>query len=78
MQVVLNLPDINIKIEELKLLLAVKLLEGGIISLGKASEIVGYNEMAFSEILLKRGISPSKYENLNEFFDLSVSLVDQP
>jgi predicted HTH domain antitoxin len=65
MQVVLNLPDINIKIEELKLLLAVKLLEEGIISLGKASEIVGYNEKTFSEILLKRGISPIKYETLD-------------
>jgi predicted HTH domain antitoxin len=78
MHVVLNLPDINIKIEELKLSLAVKLLEEGIISPGKASEIVGYNEKTFSEILLKRGISPIKYENLDEFFDLSVSLVDQP
>lgn len=65
MQVVLNLPDINIKIEELKLLLAIKLLEEGIISLGKASEIVGYTERTFSEILLKRGISPIKYEDLD-------------
>jgi predicted HTH domain antitoxin len=65
MQVVLNLPEINIKIEELKLLLAIKLLEEGIISLGKASEIVGYNEKTFSEILLKRGIFPIKYEDLD-------------
>jgi len=72
MQVVLNLPDINIKIEELKLLLAIKLLEEGIISLGKASEIVGYNEKAFSEILLKRGISPIKYENLDLRFTETV------
>jgi predicted HTH domain antitoxin len=65
MQVVLNLPEINVKVEELKVLLAIKLLEGGIISLGKASEIVGYSERTFSEILLKKGISPIKYESLD-------------
>ncbi len=65
MQVVLNLPDINVKVEELKILLAIKLLEEGIISLGMAAEIVGYNERAFSEILLKKGISPLKYEYLD-------------
>jgi len=65
MQVVLNLPEINVKVEDLKVLLAIKLLEEGIISLGKAAEIVGYSERTFSEILLKKGISPLKYENLD-------------
>ncbi|UCH93310.1 MAG: UPF0175 family protein [Candidatus Aminicenantes bacterium] len=65
MQVVLDLPDVNIKKEELKILLAIKLLEEGIVSLEKAAEIAGYSEQTFSEILLKKGISPIKYDNLN-------------
>jgi len=65
MQVVLNLPDINIKIEELKILLSIKLFEEGIISLGKAAEIVGYSEKTFSEILLGKGISPIDYEDMD-------------
>jgi predicted HTH domain antitoxin len=65
MQVVLDLPDVNIKKEELKILLAIKLFEEGIVSLGKAAEIVGYSEQTFSKILLKRGISPIKYDDLN-------------
>jgi len=62
---VLELPDINIDNEELRLLLAIKLLEEKKVSLGKASEIASYTERAFSEILLKRGISPIKYEDIN-------------
>lgn len=65
MQVVLNLPEININIEELKILLAIKLFEEGIISLGKASEVVGYNEKVFSDILLQKGIAPIKYKELD-------------
>ena len=65
MQVILDLPDVNIKKEELKILLAIKLFEEGIVSLEKAAEIVGYSEQAFSKILLKKGISPIKYDNLN-------------
>lgn len=65
MQVVIDLPDMNVKKEELKTLLAIKLLEEGLISLGKASEIVGYSESTFSEILLKKGASPIRYENLD-------------
>jgi predicted HTH domain antitoxin len=65
MQVVLDLPDVNIKKEELKILLAIKLFEEGIVSLEKAAEIVGCSEQTFSEILLKKGISPIKYDNLN-------------
>jgi len=62
---VLELPDININNEELRLLLAIKLFEEKKVSLGKASEIAGYTEKAFSEILLKRGISPMRYEDID-------------
>jgi len=62
---VLELPDMNINNEELRLLLAIKLFEEKKVSLGKASEIAGYTEKAFSEILLKRGISPMRYEDIN-------------
>lgn len=65
MQVVLDLPDVKIKKEELKILLAIKLFEEGIVSLEKAAEIVGYSEQTFSKILLKKGISPIKYDDLN-------------
>ena len=51
--------------EELKLLLAIKLFEEGKASLGKAAEVAGFTEKTFSEILLKRKISPIRYENLN-------------
>ena len=49
----------------MKLLLAIKLLEDGTISLGKAAEIAGYSERAFAEVLLHRGVSPVKYTDLN-------------
>ena len=66
-----TLPEINIAEEELKLLLAIKLLDEGLVSLGKASEIAGYSERAFAEILLHKGISPLKYQNLNLVKELS-------
>lgn len=43
MNVSFNLPGINIKEDEVKLLLAIKLFEDEIVSLGKASEIAGYS-----------------------------------
>lgn len=60
-----ELSEINIKEDEIKLLLAIKLLEDGIVSLGKASEIAGYSEKAFAEVLIHRGISPIKYLKLD-------------
>ena len=66
-----TLPEINISEEELKLLLAIKLLDEGLVSLGKASEIAGYSEKAFVEILLHRGIAPIKYQKLNLEKELS-------
>lgn len=71
MNISVNLPDINIAEQDLKFLLAVKLLEDGIVSLGKASEIAGYSEKAFVEILLHKGIAPIKYQNLDLDAELS-------
>ncbi len=65
MGISLNLPDINIKEDEVKLLLAIKLLEDGIVSLGKAAAIAGYSEKAFVEVLMHRGIHPIRYSNLD-------------
>ena len=65
MSKVLEFPDINIYNEELRLLLAIKLFEEKKVSLGKDSEIAGYTERAFSEILLKRGVSPINYEDVD-------------
>ncbi len=65
MGISLILPELNIKEDEVKLLLAIKLLEEGIVSLGKAAEIAGYSEKAFVEILLHKGISPIKYLKLD-------------
>jgi predicted HTH domain antitoxin len=65
MELLVKLPDMNIKEDEIKLLLAIKLYEDGIVSLGKAAEIAGYSERAFAEVLIHRGVSPLKYEETN-------------
>jgi len=65
MVISINLPEMNIKEEELKLLLAIKLLEEGSISLGKAAETAGYSEKTFVEVLIRRGVSPIKYSKLD-------------
>lgn len=65
MGISVNLPDLNIKEDELKLLLAIKLFEEGVVSLGRAAEIAGYSEKAFVEILLHRGIPPVRYADLD-------------
>jgi len=65
MGISVNLPEMNIKEDEVKLLLAIKLLEEGLVSLGKAAEIAGYSEKAFAEILMHKGVPPLKYSNLN-------------
>ena len=51
MGISLNLPDMNIREDEINLLLAIKLLEEGTVSLGKAAEIANYSEKAFVEVL---------------------------
>lgn len=65
MGISVSLPEMNINEGEVKLLLAIKLLEDGLVSLGKAAEIAGYSEKAFSEVLIHRGISPIKYTKLD-------------
>ena len=65
MGISVNLPDMNIKEDEIKLLLAIKLLEEGTVSLGKAAEIANYSEKAFVEVLVHRGVSPIKYTDLD-------------
>ena len=65
MGISVNLPDMNIKEDEIKLLLAIKLLEDGTVSLGKAAEIANYSEKAFVEMLVHRCVSPIKYADLD-------------
>lgn len=65
MGMTVSLPELNIKEDELKLLLAIKLFEDGVVSLGKASEIAGYSEKAFAEVLIHKGIAPIRYSNLD-------------
>jgi predicted HTH domain antitoxin len=60
---IIELPELNISEQEIKIILAESLLQQGMISLGKASEISGYSERTFSEILLKRGISPIQFSD---------------
>jgi predicted HTH domain antitoxin len=60
---ILELPDLNIPEQELKIILAVSLFQQGIVTLGKAAEISGYSQRTFSEILLKKGHSPIQYND---------------
>jgi len=55
MTISFQLPDINLKEEEIRLLLSIKLLEKSLISLGKASEIAGLSEKVYVDILVQRG-----------------------
>ena len=71
MSILMTLPELNIPEEELRLLLAAKLLDEEMISLGKASEIAGYSEKAFAEVLLHKKIAPIRYRNLNLNKELS-------
>ncbi len=65
MSISVNIPELNMKEDEIKFLLAIKLLEEGIVSLGKAAEIAGYSEKAFVEILIHKGVPPIKYSKLD-------------
>ncbi len=65
MSISVNIPELNMKEDEIKFLLAIKLLEEGIVSLGKAAEIAGYSEKAFAEILIHKGVPPIKYLKLD-------------
>lgn len=61
----LEVPIKNISEEEVRTLLATKLWQEGLVSLGKAAEIAGFSERTFAELLLRRGVSPIRYTNLN-------------
>jgi len=60
---VLELPDLNIPEQELKMILAESLFQQGIISLGKAAEISGYSQRTFTELMLNKGLSPLQYDD---------------
>lgn len=60
-----HLPELNLRDDEIRFLLALKLLEDGLVSLGKAAEVAGFSEKAFAEVLLQRGQSPVKYTGLD-------------
>jgi len=62
---VLKIPQVSLDDEELKLALAIKLLEEGKISLGKAAEIAGFSERSFVEILFKKSVSPVVFEDID-------------
>jgi predicted HTH domain antitoxin len=51
-----ELPDtVNLDVQEAKMLLAVKLHERGILSLGQAAEVAGYSKRTFMELLGQYG-----------------------
>ncbi|MBO8151782.1 MAG: UPF0175 family protein [Candidatus Neomarinimicrobiota bacterium] len=61
----LEIPYVNLEEEELKLALATRLFEEGKVSLGKAAEIAGLSERSFAEYLLKKGVSPIAFEDID-------------
>lgn len=65
MKLTLSLPELDISPEELRELLAIKLYQDGRVSLGKAAEIAGYRERSFADLIMHRGGSPLKFENLD-------------
>jgi len=58
----LQLPQLSISADDVKLLLAVALFREDKISLGKAAEIAGFSEKTFADILIRKGIYPIRYE----------------
>ncbi len=71
MGISITMPELNIKEDELTILIASKLLEDGLVSLGKAAEIAGYPEKVFVEILIHKKTFPIKYQDLNLSEELS-------
>jgi predicted HTH domain antitoxin len=58
----LQLSQLSISADDVKLLLAIGLFKEDKVSLGKAAEIAGYSEKTFAEILIRKGIYPIRYE----------------
>lgn len=64
-KICVHLQEINLREDELKMLLSMKLLEEGLVSLGKAAEIAGYSEKAYAEILLRKGVAPIGFAEID-------------
>ena len=60
---VIELPDLNLSQEEIKMIHSESMLKHGNVSLGKAAEIAGYSERTFVELLLKKGIAPISFDS---------------
>ncbi len=61
----INLPELKVDEKEIKIRLAISMLEDGSVSLGKAARIAGYSERTFAEILHERTIPSIRYENID-------------
>lgn len=58
----LELPDtVNIDEQEARILLAVKLYERAVLSIGQAADLAGYSKRTFMELLGKYGVSVFNY-----------------
>ena len=57
---IVDLP-LDIEPEDARLLLSIKLVEVGKLSLGRAAEMAGYSKRAYMEILGKRGVPVIDY-----------------
>ena len=67
----IQLPDsINIDTQEIKMLLASKLYEQGLLSVGQASSVAGLSKRTFMELLGHYQVSVLNYsaEDINEDF----------
>jgi len=62
---ILELPDLNVSEQDLRMILAEALLSQGAVSLGKAAEIAGFSVRTFCELLLKKGVSPIFFDDEN-------------
>lgn len=58
----IQLPDsINIDIQEIKMLLASKMFEKGLLSVGQSAQMVGYSKRTFMELLGNYQVSVLNY-----------------
>ena len=61
MQITIELPEMEIKSDEIKVLLAIKMFEEKLVSLGAAAEIAGYSERSFADIMTHKKITPFSF-----------------
>ena len=61
MQITIDLPELAIKSDEIKVLLAIKMFEDKLVSLGAAAEIAGYTERSFADVMTHRKIPPFSF-----------------